>query len=259
MPGWHHRGYLPHYDGGEIWQLINVHLGDALPEHVVQIWQQELKIRRMPDEELSVELHRKVEKYLDNGFGRCFLRDPRIAEMTQNSLLHFNIVRYELAAWVVMPNHIHVLLKPAAGIELSAIIHSIKSYTASEANRILRRKGQFWQEDYHDRFMRDTAHFNRTIRYIENNPVKAACAKSPRIGRIAVRIEKMERGHPCPQSRIKSLKNRESGQGWERSISPSRGAGKDARRSISPSRGAGRDARGPSVIRIATPPSGRPS
>jgi putative DNA methylase len=61
--------------------------------------------------------------------------------------------------------------------ELETIFHSLKSYTAHEANRILHRSGQFWLPDYFDRYIRDDEHFRRTVQYIENNPVKARLCK----------------------------------------------------------------------------------
>ena len=72
-----------------------------------------------------------------------------------------------------MPNHIHYLLKPLKDVELEEITHSIKSYTAHEANKILKRKGSFWQEETFDRYIRNRKHFVNVIKYIENNPVKA--------------------------------------------------------------------------------------
>ena len=78
-----------------------------------------------------------------------------------------------------MPNHGHLLLDPLAGNSLSDIMHSIKSYTAHEANRILNRKGQVWAKEYFDRYIRDWRHFASTITYIENNPVKARLCDSP--------------------------------------------------------------------------------
>ena len=91
----------------------------------------------------------------------------------------FDGVRYRLTAWVVMPNHAHLLLTPAAEQELSQILHSLKSYTANEANKILRRSGEFWQPESFDRRIRDANHFANTISYIENNPVKARLCKRP--------------------------------------------------------------------------------
>jgi REP element-mobilizing transposase RayT len=78
-----------------------------------------------------------------------------------------------------MPNHAHILITPEPGIELPDIMHSIKSYTAHEANKILNRSGQFWAVEYFDRYIRDYRHFATTIKYIEDNPVKARLCKSP--------------------------------------------------------------------------------
>jgi putative DNA methylase len=78
-----------------------------------------------------------------------------------------------------MPNHIHVLLRPRPGHKLETIVHSLKSYTALEANKVLGREGQFWMREVFDRYIRDQEHFARTFRYIENNPVKAGLCARP--------------------------------------------------------------------------------
>jgi REP element-mobilizing transposase RayT len=175
--GWHSRGYLPHFDGGEITQFVTVHLGDALPQKVISRWK--LELEREKNEDAKKELFRRIEKYLDKGIGECFLKDRRIADFVQNSLLHFDGEHYRLISWVIMPNHIHILLRPLEGHELSAIMHSIKSYTASKANKLLGRTGRFWQLDYFDRYIRNQEHFENTVKYIEMNPVKAGlCEKA---------------------------------------------------------------------------------
>ena len=117
--------------------------------------------------------------YLDRSYGECVLGDPQIAESGQNSFLFFDAIRYRLTAWVVMPNHSHMLLTPCAGHELSAILHSLKSYTANEANKLAGRSGQFWQPESFDRYVRDADHFQNVITYIENNPVKARLCEKP--------------------------------------------------------------------------------
>jgi putative DNA methylase len=82
-----------------------------------------------------------------------------------------------LDAWVVMPNHIHVLIELMAEPTLDEILHSWKSYTSHEANKILRRHGSFWQDDYWDRFIRNQTHYDNAIGYIHQNPVKAGLCK----------------------------------------------------------------------------------
>jgi len=72
-----------------------------------------------------------------------------------------------------------MLIVPKAGISLSAIVHSIKSFTGQKANTILGRKGRFWNEDYFDRYIRDEKHFYAVVRYIGMNPVKARLCRRP--------------------------------------------------------------------------------
>jgi len=78
-----------------------------------------------------------------------------------------------------MPNHVHTLLVPKAGFLLEDVIHSWKSFTSNEANKILNRRGRFWQEDYYDRFIRNAQHYVDAVDYIENNPVKASLCRRP--------------------------------------------------------------------------------
>jgi putative DNA methylase len=175
--GWHSRGYLPHFDGGEIAQTINLRLHDSLPQVVLDKWREELK--QESSEQATLLLYKRVEGYLDQGYGNCYLKDSRIAAIIQDSLLHFDGERYRLSAWVIMPNHLHILFVPCAGYELSQILQYFKGYTARMANRILQRQGAFWMEDYFDRFVRNESHFNHAIAYIENNPVKAGLCEKP--------------------------------------------------------------------------------
>ena len=174
--GWHSRGYLSHFDGGEIVQSITFHLGDALPNSVIEGWK--LELETIGDDELQIELSRRIENYLDRGYGDCHLRKNSIAKIVENSLMHFDGDRYKMISWVIMPNHVHLLLKPGENKSLSKIVHSIKSFTAQKANRVLARQGRFWQEDYFDRYIRNYDHFQSAIKYIENNPVKAGLCKT---------------------------------------------------------------------------------
>src|SRR6266566_1733701 len=166
--GWNSRGYLPHFDGIVLPQFITIHLADSLPKRVLQTWRRELQ--KVESESERIIFQRRIEKYLDQGFGKAFLKDDRIATLVQNSLLRFDGTRYRLFAWVVMPNHVHTLFTRFEGYEIKKILHSLKSYTAHESNHILGREGKFWLEDYFDRYSRNEKHFYRTVRYIENNP-----------------------------------------------------------------------------------------
>ena len=174
---WHSRGYLPHFDGGEIPQFITFRLADSMPQSLLDRWRRELAGEQNFD--VDAALRKRVELYLDQGFGECHLKDPRVAELVQNAMLFFDGERYRLTAWVIMSNHAHTLLTPCAGYELSRVMHSLKSYTANEANKLLNRSGQFWQPESFDRWIRNADHFAKAINYIENNPVKARLCERP--------------------------------------------------------------------------------
>ena len=175
--GWRSRGYLPHFDGREIPPFITLRLFDSLPKAVLQRWTRELDL--LDSRKDQITLQRRIEKYLDQGYGEGFLRVHRVAEMIQNALLGYDGERYRLSAWTVMPNHLHFLATRFAQQTLAEIMQSLKSLTSHQANKTLRRSGQFWMPDYFDRYIRNGEHFTKTVRYIENNPVKAGLCKRP--------------------------------------------------------------------------------
>jgi REP element-mobilizing transposase RayT len=173
-PLWHSRGYLPHFDGTVSTQTVNFRLHDALPKHVIESWRTQLA----DNAEADMELRKRIARFEDAGHGKCYLRNPEIASMVETALLYFDDERYRLHAWAIMPNHVHMMFTPSNGFTPGRIMHSLKSYTSKEANRILNRDGIFWMEDYFDRYIRDVAHYWNAIRYIERNPVKAGlCEK----------------------------------------------------------------------------------
>ncbi len=112
--------------------------------------------------------------------GPLWLKDGRIAALvvqairTGESEKHF----YELYAWAVMPNHVHLLVQPKA--DLPAITRWLKGSTARAANQLLERIGKpFWQDESYDHWARDGKEFDRIRRYIEDNPVTAGLVDSP--------------------------------------------------------------------------------
>src|SRR5687768_10046001 len=134
--GWYSRGYLPHFDAGPTrTQFITCRLYDSLPQNVLARIAAELELRE--PEYISRETFILAEKYLDRGYGQCFLKILAVAQIVKDSLLKYDGDRYKLFAWVVMPNHIHFLLRTLAGQKLEKIMHSLKSYTASESNKVL--------------------------------------------------------------------------------------------------------------------------
>jgi len=122
--------------------------------------------------------------------GNCWLKQAAIAQLVELNLLNHShccgpqgrtpdAFRYELRAWCIMPNHVHVLFK-TENAPMSDIVGGWKTNTGRLANRLLKRRGAFWAEDYFDTFMRDVEHERRTVRYIENNPTKAKFVLDPK-------------------------------------------------------------------------------
>ncbi len=164
--GWHERGYLPHRDEPGLTQFITFHLADSFPLALRSEWEGMLQV------EDNRERRLQLEKYLDQGRGECHLRRLEIAEKVESALRFHHQQWYELRAWVIMPNHLHFLIKVET-MPLAKIMKEFKRYTAREVNKVLRRRGAFWDEDYFDTYMRNADHELKTTRYIENNPVKA--------------------------------------------------------------------------------------
>ena len=175
------RSYLPHLDAARIVQGITLRLADSVPREVINSWREEISLDRRlrNDRDRHEELRQRIARYEDAGRGQCHLRRPEIATLVRDALTKFDGERYELLAWCVMPNHVHILIKQKQGFPLAEIVRSWKVFTAREANLILGRTGTFWMRDYHDRRIRDEAHLNRAIVYIENNPVKAGLCERP--------------------------------------------------------------------------------
>lgn len=183
-----HGAYLPHWtcEGGIY--ALTFRLADSLPRGVLATWERErdeifhraavAKRRLTPSEIQSLaELHsEQVEKYLDPGYGESHFKDQRAARIMYNALAHFDGQRYNLVAWCVMPNHVHVVVHPRPGFELPSICHSWKSFTAKEINRLLGRQGTFWQPEPYDHLIRDEDDFRHAVEYLLANPAAAGLA-----------------------------------------------------------------------------------
>jgi putative DNA methylase len=188
--------------------FVTFRLAGTLPREVLDDLKRrkELLLQRRPAD-LTVGQHRArthkqlfaaYDKYLDNQRDIVWLSDPRIAALVRSSLYHLHAKKYYLLAYTIMPNHVHVLFlpletsSPAAdpeeaepgesedgGSPLSSILHSLKSYTAHQANKILGRQGEFWQHESYDHWVRDEDELERIVLYINANAVAAKLAPSP--------------------------------------------------------------------------------
>ena len=177
---WHRRGsFVPHREN-MAFQSITYRLAGSLPKEVVEQMKALLpSIRSGSETHAAAVLREKIERFEDAGYGACHLRNPRVAVAVEDNLLHFDGDRYQLHAYCIMPNHVHVLLEIGRGWTLSRILHGWRSYTAKEANRMLGRNGRFWMEEYFDRWIRNERHLAAEVAYILGNPVKAGLVATP--------------------------------------------------------------------------------
>jgi REP element-mobilizing transposase RayT len=120
---------------------------------------------------------RRVEAALDSGLGECLLARGELAAIVCERLFHGSGRIHDLHAFVVMPNHVHVLTVFKPGFPMAEVVRGWKGLSARQINAALGREGPFWQRDYFDRYIRDARHFERASAYIENNPVSAGLVK----------------------------------------------------------------------------------
>jgi len=120
-----------------------------------------------------------IDRILDNACtGPLSLRRPEIAKIVVEAITCRHHRHYELHSYVVMANHVHLLVTPL--VEVSQMTQSLKRFTAREANRVLAITGKpFWQDESYDRLVRNKEEFQRIRHYIEMNPVKAGLVKTP--------------------------------------------------------------------------------
>ncbi len=125
--GWYSRGYLPHCDHPGLLQSITYRLADSLPAMALE--RMDAELGGLPPQQRVREQRRRIEEWLDAGHGCCVLRWPEAAGCVVESWQHFAGERYDLIAWVVMPNHVHVLVRVYEGVPLGKVVQSWKSYT----------------------------------------------------------------------------------------------------------------------------------
>lgn len=208
------HGDLPHWYRPGCAHFVTYRLAGSIPASLLRRWRRERSavIERPPPTGATLLEQRRLahrrffaqyDECLDSSTTVRWLAEPRVAEIVRENLYHHHGTKYELLAWCVMPNHVHVLLQPfdqaettapeslAAGSDLSdevpdgsgplaGIMHSLKSFTANRANEVLGRRGQFWQHESYDHWVRDLDELERIVEYVRRNPVRAGLCAEPR-------------------------------------------------------------------------------
>jgi len=171
--GWHQRGYLPHFDAPNVTQIVTFMLADSFPVVRRAEWEPFLK-----ESDDSVK-RRKLEEWLDRSHGECWLRRPDVAQLVERVLLEADGCNCRMQAWIIMPNHIHLVVD-VWDVPLVKLLNGWKGKSSREVNKLLGKRGRFWQEDYFDTLVRNEDHLKKAIRYVEQNPAKAFLTKTAR-------------------------------------------------------------------------------
>jgi len=217
------RRNLPHWYVPGAAHFVTYRLAGTIPHSVLREMRErrQQRLRQKLPPSMNLKLHcehihkqhfQEYDNWLDQHRDIAWLCDPRVAAVVRRNLYFHHGTKYDLLAWCIMPNHVHVVLIPrdvaqAASVQaqtnpavptpklfppppdwesderpdskspLSSIMHSLKSYTANECNKLLKREGAFWQRESYDHWVRDENELERIVDYIAANPVRAGLAK----------------------------------------------------------------------------------
>lgn len=176
------RRNLPHWRQEGRTYFVTFRLHDSLPQEKLAVLRKERDawLASHPEpwspaqrKEYHEHFSGRVQQWLDAGHGSCILGETVPGQIAASALKHFDARRYDLAAWVVMPNHVHALLMPRPGFDLGKILHSWKSFSAYEINKLTGRDGDVWQHETYDHIVRDPESLWHFARYIVYNPRQA--------------------------------------------------------------------------------------
>ncbi|SRR6266498_3757052 len=195
MPDITYRRNLPHIHPDGFLLFITFRLADSLPLKVILSLREERE-RELKSTSDSFERYNIEERYFehyDEYLDRCtsgprWLENEEVARIVANKISNIDFFRYELLAYCIMPNHVHLLIEPSkvrtiqhkgksANYPVTETLRLLKGSTARDCNMALKREGSFWQHESYDHFIRSEDELEQTIKYILQNPVKAGLVK----------------------------------------------------------------------------------
>ena len=173
------RRNLPHWNQKTVTYFVTFHLADSLPATKLAAFKEDknrwLAVNQPPLSEAQLkEYHqtfsRRIQRWLDAGHGSCVLARLDVLQWVESTLKFFNGERYLLGEYVVMPNHVHAIVRPLADFALPEILHSWKSFSAKQINNLTGSSGKVWHQESFDRIVRSPDHLARIEAYIRDNP-----------------------------------------------------------------------------------------
>ncbi|MBL7984947.1 MAG: transposase [Flavobacteriales bacterium] len=181
------RRNLPHWQQDGKLYFVTWRLADSLPQEALAqldadraAWVRHHgnALVRHLSPELREEwynlFHRRVQRWLDAGYGSCVLKRPEPKRIMFDALKFFDGQRYRLGSFAIAGNHVHVLVAPLTGIDLSDILHSWKSFTGNAINKAVGRQGRMWMDENFDRLVRDRVHLERVEAYVARHERQGA-------------------------------------------------------------------------------------
>lgn len=184
-------GNLPHWFQPAVTYFVTFRTVDSIPSAVSRRWHADRTdwLKRRGISTSDVDWHqqlaelpchqrkqyhetfsRRYMESLDKGWGDCVLRQSRLAKIVADSLMHFDGERYSIGDFVVMPNHVHLLVGLIGETDIVAQCYSWKKFAATKINRALGNRGRFWQEESFDHMVRSPEQFAAIQKYIAANP-----------------------------------------------------------------------------------------
>ncbi len=170
---------LPHWTQQDCVQFVTFRLADSLPQTKLQEYRQTkekwLSAHPKPwDEAMQREYDNTftavMDKWIDAGYGECILKEKAVRDAVTEPIMHFDGDRYDIHAYVIMPNHVHVLMTPLGGHTVQTIVGGWKRYSSGQINRLLNREGSVWERECFDRLVRNADEFTAHVCYIRDNP-----------------------------------------------------------------------------------------
>ena len=182
-----HLNHLPHWQQDSVFVFLTWRLADSVPAGLMVKWREErdawLDLNPKPwgdrtESEYHSRFSAQLEQWMDQRMGSCVLRDPENARILAECLVHFDGERYGIDSFVVMPNHVHVLMCPIPGFPMEKTIQSWKRYSARSINELAGKSGSLWHKRYWDTLVRSEEHFWKIRGYIQRNPEKTHLGES---------------------------------------------------------------------------------
>lgn len=182
-----YRRRLPHIQVAGATYFITFRLANSLPSEALEkLAEAKQKINKLPESQKAVAHQAwfvKYDDYPDQALhGNLYLKNWQVADIVEESILFRDGKVYDLISHCIMLNHVHMVCAPLEKADgtyfgLTEILQSLKRHTAREANKILQRRGTFWQDESYDHFIRDDGELERIVKYVLYNPVKAGLVK----------------------------------------------------------------------------------